>query len=143
MTTKVVVDATCQIKNAHLKGRTTKGESACGVLVIDEKGKEYQYSRYLGEMTVPEAEFNGLIFALEQVSELTNDRIEVFMDSQLVIRWLTGEYRIKKSHIKPLFTKVKGLEKRFKKVSYFHHSRETEFGRRVDWLARRQLFKYF
>ncbi len=139
MKTKVVVDATCQIENAHIKGRSSKGDSACGVLIVDEKGKEYQYSRYLGQMTVPEAEFNGLIYALEQVSQLTNQEIEVFMDSQLVIRWLTGEYRIKKSHIKPLFSKVKELERRFKKVSYFHHSRETELGKRVDWLARKIL----
>lgn len=143
MKTKVVVDATCQIKNAHIKGRSSKGESACGVLVIDKSGREYPYSRYLGQMTVPEAEFNGLIFALERASQLTNDEIEVVMDSQLVVRWLTGEYRIKKSHIKPLFAKVKELEKRFKKVSYFHHSRETVLGRRVDQIARRELLKKF
>ncbi len=143
MKIKVIVDATCQIENAHIKGRTSKGKSACGILIIDEKENEYQFGRYLGQMTVPEAEFNGLIFALEQTSQLTNDKIEVYMDSQLVVRWLTGEYRIKKSHIKPLFAKVKELEKRFKKVSYFHHSRETEWGRRVDWLARRELLKNF
>lgn len=139
MKAKVIVDATCQIDNAHLKGRSSKGESACGVLIIDENRKEYQYARYLGQMTVPEAEFNGLIFALEQASKLTNKEIDVFMDSQLVIRWLTGEYRVKKSHIKGLFLKVKQLEKRFKKIDYFHHSRETDLGRRVDQIARKEL----
>lgn len=138
---KLIVDATCQIENAHIKGRESKGQSACGVLLIDDKNNQYQYGCYLGKNTVPEAEFKGLIFALEKAKEITKDKIDVFMDSQLVIRWLTGEYKVKKVHIKPLFEKVKSLEKNFSQINYYHHSRETKFGKIVDSLAREKLIK--
>lgn len=138
---RLIVDATCQIKDAHLKGRESKGESACGVLLIDNKNNHYQYSSYLGKNTVPEAEFKGLIFALEKAKKITKDRIDIFMDSQLVIRWLTGEYKVKKPHIRPLFEKVKALEKNFSQVTYYHHSRETKLGKVVDALAREELRK--
>jgi ribonuclease HI len=138
--TKIVADACCHIQNAHIRGRSRRGKSACGVLVIDERGNEYEFKRYLGEMTAPESEFNALIFALDQAVSVSRWNVEVWMDSELVIRWMLGEYRMKKEHIKILFDEAKRLSQRFTSVEYFHHSRETGLAKRAHALAE-QAFK--
>jgi len=139
---KVVVDACCHVPNAHLLGRIGRGKATCGVLVIDEQGNEHEFSKYLGDMTPPEAEFNGLIFALDQGAGITRFDIEVPMDSDLVINWMKGSYRMRKEHIRPLFDQAKKNEQRFKPVEYNHHSRSTILGVRADALANKEYKKY-
>jgi ribonuclease HI len=132
---KIIVDACCHIPNAHLKGRAMRGKSACGILVIDEKGIEYEFSKYLGEMTVPQAEFNGLVFGLDQASGVSRWNVEVWMDSELVVKWMTGEYRMKKEHIRTLFDEANRLTQRFKSVEFYHHNRDSALAKRADALA--------
>lgn len=139
---KIIVDARCQIPNAHKRGRVGRGKATCGVIIIDERGNEHQLSKYLGDMTVPEAEFNGLIFALEEASAITRYDIEVWMDSELVIKWMRGEYRLKKPHIRPLFDQAKQNAERFKSVDYFHHDREAILAKRADVLATAEYRKH-
>ncbi len=67
----VIVDATCKIPDSHKPERSGSGKAVCRVLIIDTDGQEYEYSSYLGEMTVSQAEFEGLIFALDKVAALT------------------------------------------------------------------------
>ncbi len=141
MTFKIIVDSCCKIPNAHIKGRRGRGKSACGVLFIDEAGNEHEYSKFLGEMTVPQAEFSGLIYALDKATEHTRREVEVWMDSELVIKWMTGEYRMRKDHIKPLYDKAKSFELRYKKVEYFHHPRTADLAKRVDILANQEYEK--
>lgn len=142
MKAKVISDACCHKANANLLGSSGKGKSACGVIIIDEYEKELEYSKYLGDMTPPEAEFNGLIFALDKAIEVTRGDIEVFMDSELVINWMNGRYRMKKEHIKPLFDLAKRNSLRFKSVEFYHQSREAELGVRADNLAEKEYKKY-
>ena len=132
---KIIVDACCHIPEAHIKGRSNRGKSACGVLIIDEKGNEYEFKKYLGEMTAPEAEFKGLIFALDQATGIVRYDIEVWMDSELVVKWMTKKYRMKKEHIRPLFDEAKKYEQRFQSVEYFHHPSNSRLAKRVNSLA--------
>ena len=87
---RIIVDATCQIQDIHIKG---VGKAACGVLIINTNGEEYEHASYLGEKTVPEAEFEGLIFALDKASEILrrNQHVEVWMDSELVVKWMNKD----------------------------------------------------
>ena len=136
----VVCDASCLVPDAHMKGRAGHGKAACGVIylaeeknlsnIINERGK------YLGEMTVPEAEYSSLIFALDCASEFCRQELEVWLDSELVVRHLNRIYKLKALNLKPLFDKVKSLERRYKSVTYYHHSRENEVARRADEVAR-------
>lgn len=139
---KIVVDACCHVPNAHITGRTGKGECACGVLIIDQNGTEHEFTKYLGHMTAPEAEFHGLVFALDQATSITRYEVEILMDSELVVKWMTGDYRMKKDHIRPLFDEAKKYEQRFKAVKYIHHSRLTPLGKHVDRLANAEYQKY-
>lgn len=140
--TKIITDACCHKPNSHIRGSFGKGKSACGILIINEYGNEFQFAKYLGEMTPPEAEFRGLIIALDKAAAITRAEVEVFMDSELVINWMLGKYRLKKDHIKPLFDEAKKMANRFKSVEYFYHSRETELGIRADLLAEEEFRKY-
>jgi ribonuclease HI len=140
----IVFDACCHIPEAHIKGRSKKGKSACGVLIINNKNDEFEFKKYLGECTVPEAEFKALIFALDKASEIIkrNEDIEIRSDSDLVIRWMKGDYRLRKQHIKSLFDEAKKLENRFKNVEYLHQPRGSRLVQRVDELAQ-EAYKEF
>ena len=132
---KIIVDACCKIKDANIRGRAGRGKAACGVLIINEKGEEYPLKKYLGEMTVPEAEFRGLIFALDQAVSIVRNEVEVWMDSELVIKWMNGEYRMKKDHIRPLFDEARKYSQRYREVNFLHHPRTAENAKKADKLA--------
>src|ERR1035437_9376101 len=140
--TTVIVDACCHVANAHLPGRVGRGYCSCGVLIIDAYGQEVEHAKYLDEMTVPEAEFHGLIYALDKASECTRQEIEVWMDSELVIKWMKKEYRLRKDHIKPLYDKAEALSRRFQAVQYFHHNRDAVNAKRAHKIAEAEYNKH-
>jgi ribonuclease HI len=135
--TLIIIDACCHIPEANVKSRKSKGKSAAGIIIIDEKGEKHPFGKYLGEMTTPEAEFNSLKYALDKASEILkrNSVVEVRSDSELVIKWMTGEYRIKKEHIKDIYDDCKKLERRFFKVEYKHHPRDSKLAKEADKIA--------
>ena len=139
----VVSDACCQILDAHLPGRARTGKAACGSVYLKEEKKPEnkleERGKYLGEMTVPESEYSGLIFALDHASEMCRDDIEVWLDNELVVKHLTGKYKLKAENLKPLFDKVKSLENRYKNVTYYHHSRNNVMAQEADKVAHEHL----
>lgn len=140
---KIITDACCKIPNANIKGRLNKGKATCAVILLDEDDNIIdQKSKYLGELTVPQAEYNGLIFGLDCASGQCRGQIEVWSDSEFVVRQLIGDYGIKSENMKPLFDEVKNLERRFEKVFYFHHRRETKWAQAADKLANQEYAKH-
>jgi ribonuclease HI len=135
----IACDASCIVPKSNEKGRTGKGKSACGILFMDGMksltATIEQKCVYLGEMTVPEAEYNAIIVALDHASSICRKDVELWSDSELAIRHLNGQYRLKATNLKPLFDRVKALEKRYEKVSYLHHSRNNDVAKRVDEIA--------
>lgn len=140
--TIVVVDACCKVNNANKKGRSSKGQAACGCVIIDEKGEIHEYSQFLGEMTVPQAEFEGLVFALDKAAAHTRKKVEVRMDSELVIKWMNKEYRLKKDHIKPIYDRALTNANRFDDVVYNHHSRSCNLAKQADKIANKKIKEY-
>ena len=134
---KLICDACCKIPNANIKGRLNKGKAACGIILLDEAEQSIiQKGKYLGELTTPQAEYNGLIFGLDLAAGYCRNEIEVWMDSELVIRQMNGEYGIKSDNMKPLFDEVKRLERRFKiEPKYFHHNRTAKLAKLADKVA--------
>ena len=135
---KLVSDACCRLQSDKATGvMHGKGKSACGFVMLDETGEVIaERTKYLGELTVPQAEYEGLIFALDTAVEFCRTRVEVWMDSEFVIRQMTGDYCIRSEHVKLLFDRVKLMEQRFlEPVQYFHHDRGSLWARRADKLA--------
>ncbi len=96
---------------------------------------------YFGDMTPPQAEYNTLIKALDKAAAICRDEIEVWMDSELVIKQMNGDYGIKSDNMKPLYDEVKKISGRFKEVKFFHHPRGTKLAKRADQLAEQEYKK--
>lgn len=120
--------------------RGNPGPAALGVLICDERGdvlREHQET--IGEATNNIAEYRAVLRGLELAQELGIEEVEYFVDSELVARQLSGEYRIKTPHLKDLFLQVKARERNFKKVIYRQVPRTHEKIRWVDRLVNRAL----
>lgn len=88
---------------------------------------------YLGRMTNNQAEYTGLIRALSAAARLGGRRLEVVSDSELLVRQINGEYRVKNEQLKGLYTEALGLLKPFERWRVRHVRREQNA--RADELA--------
>lgn len=120
--------------------RGNPGPAAIGVLVCNELGEILrEHQETIGEATNNIAEYRALLKGLELAHELGLEEIEYFLDSELVARQLSGQYRIKTPHLKELFLRAKESERNFRKVVYTHVPRTHEKIRWVDRLVNEAL----
>ena len=105
--------------------RNNPGPAGFGVVVrsADDLTPLVTAGRFIGTATNNVAEWRGLIFGLEQAAKLGGTRVEVRGDSQLVIRQMTGQYRVKQPHLKPLHEQAKRAAAGIEKVVYLHNLR--------------------
>jgi ribonuclease HI len=140
---KIVTDASCHIPIAHMTCRSGKGHAYGGIIFLDADGSTVEEdSVALGELTVPQAEYRSLIHALDKASTICCGEIDVWLDSELVVRQLNGDYAVSSENMKPLYHEVKNLELRFAHVRYFHHRRSAILAKRADELAERERKKH-
>ncbi len=114
--------------------RGNPGESGAGVVIADESGKTLkEWKSYLGITTNNVAEYRALLLALEKASALGARRVIINLDSELVVRQLAGEYKVREAHLKSLHEKALELLGTFAKYRLRHVPREEN--RRADQLA--------
>jgi len=120
--------------------RGNPGPAGVGVVVCNEKNQVVKkYSKEIGERTNNEAEYEAVIFALGKLKQLFGKEkvrgmtFEFRSDSELVVRQLRGEYKIKEEKLFPLFIKVWNLRMEFGKMSFKEISREKN--KEADALA--------
>jgi ribonuclease HI len=92
--------------------RGNPGEAAIGVLITDDSQNEYQISEKIGITTNNIAEYTALVKALLWLNEKTGTcevDAEFFLDSELVVKQINGQYKVKDEKIKVLFDQVKKL----------------------------------
>lgn len=120
--------------------RGNPGPAAIGVLVCNGEGEALrEHQETIGEATNNIAEYRAVLKGLELAGELGLEEIEYFVDSELVARQLSGQYRIKTPHLKDLYLQVKNQEQNFRKVSYQQIPRTHEMIRYVDRLVNQAL----
>jgi len=124
--------------------RGNPGPAACGVVIKDEKGEIIlEISKYIGNTTNNQAEYEALILALEKTKELFESKkvkkivLECHLDSELVVKQLNREYKIKNEGLKPLYLKVSNLIPCFSSVKFIHIRRGQN--RLADKLVNREL----
>lgn len=118
--------------------RGNPGPSGIGVVILDARKKKLkELSKYIGETTNNIAEYNALICALEEASALAADEVVIYMDSELMARQLSGEYRVKSDEIKPLFEKALGMLKNIGSFEIRHIEREKN--KDADKLANKAI----
>ncbi len=105
--------------------RGNPGPAGVGAVLFNEKNEIVEeLSRYLGETTNNQAEYRALIMALEKAQALGATEMECYLDSELVVKQLNREYKVKNKDLAPLFLKVHNISLSFKKISFHHVPRE-------------------
>jgi|TARA_Y100000031_G_scaffold146727_1_gene180961 ribonuclease HI len=91
--------------------RGNPGLAAIGATIKDRQGRLIaSVSQCIGRTTNNQAEYRALIAALEEATRLGAREVAINLDSQLVVRQIRGEYRVKKAELKPLYQRVKQLQ---------------------------------
>lgn len=98
-------------------------------------------SEYIGRGTNNEAEYAALLAGLESALRLGAKTIEIRADSELMIRQLSGQYRVKSANLKPLYAKAISLLDAFDHWSANHVARELN--RRADSLVNEAIDDHF
>ena len=114
------------------------GPSAIGVIISDEqKGVIARISKAIGRTTNNRAEYMAVIAALEKAVAMGAERVEIRSDSELLVRQITGKYKVKNAGLLPLYEKAKQLELSISTFKIRHVPREEN--READELANRAL----
>jgi len=128
--------------NSDGGARGNPGPGAIGVIVRKDGEILRRYSGFLGEnVTNNIAEYEGLIKALELASEYTKNELTCILDSELIVKQLLGEYKVRHPRLLELFLKVQKLQENFKKIRYLHVGRDNNFQRIADELLNEELDK--
>lgn len=129
--------------NSDGGARGNPGPGAIGVIIRDNKTILTKYSQMIGQrVTNNVAEYEALIKALELAKKITSEELTCILDSELVVKQLLGEYKVKHPNLLNLFLKVQKLQENFRKITYKHARREDEFQQRADELLNEELEKY-
>jgi ribonuclease HI len=121
---------------AHIDGgaRGNPGPAGYGVHLVDEKGALVaEISRYLGHRTNNFAEYSALIAALEYAIEHAWSAVRVVSDSELLVKQIRGEYKVKSPDLKELYDRATILIRKLQRFSIQHVLREKN--RDADRLA--------
>lgn len=118
--------------------RGNPGPAGIGVVLLDEKRKKVkEFHKYIGPTTNNIAEYNALLYGLDEALMLRADEIVVNLDSELVVKQLNGEYRVKDPNIKIFFEKALHALKGFKNYQVIHIDRSEN--KEADKLANKAI----
>ncbi|HET9410582.1 MAG TPA: ribonuclease HI family protein [Candidatus Dormibacteraeota bacterium] len=118
--------------------RGNPGPAALGVVIEDDQGMRLRgLHRFLGVMTNNMAEYHALIEGLKAVEPWKPDRLEVYLDSKLVVEQVNGNYKVKNAELRDLIKQVQDLRTRFPSIEFKHVEREKNRG--ADALANMAL----
>ena len=102
------------------------GPGSIGIVICDGNNSLlYEYSECIGHCTNNQAEYKALIKGLDLCALYTRKRITVFSDSELMIKHMTGVYRLKNMELRSLFQQVKDRERIFESLVYQHVKRDA------------------
>jgi len=108
-------------------------------VIEDDQGTRLRtFHRFIGVRTNNEAEYQALIDGLKAAAEWKPDRLEIYLDSKLVVEQVNGSYRVKKPELQPLYQQVKELLGAFPDTPEIKHV-ERENNKGADKLANMAL----
>jgi ribonuclease HI len=120
--------------------RGNPGPSAVAFIILDENDNVLaKDSKPIGICTNNQAEYRALILALERASNLGSLQVKCYMDSELVVKQLNGEYRINKPELRLLWRRVTSLKMRFNKSSAVWVPRTDRYIQEVDLMVNQLL----
>jgi len=127
------------VATIHIDGasRGNPGDAAYAVVVDIPGQPRIEEAGVLGKETNNVAEYTALVKALEKAKHLGLKRLRIMSDSELLVKQMNGEYRVKNDDLRWLFNEAKGLMERFASVTLKHVRREEN--KRADELCNEAL----
>ena len=113
--------------------RGNPGPAGYGARIEREDGSVIELKQALGVATNNVAEYSGLIAALQWAVDHGIETLHIKSDSELLIKQMRGEYRVKNAGLQPLYQKACGLTRQIGRVKLEHVRRE--FNKDADRLA--------
>ena len=97
--------------------RGNPGPAAIGVVISTPDGNHLEsFGEYIGETTNNQAEYLAVVRAIEEATKYRPTRIRFLLDSELVVKQLNGQYKVKNADLMPLYSKI---------VQYIHNQEVT------------------
>lgn len=106
----------------HVDGASKGNPGHAGIGVVLSQGEQtlLEYCDYIGQTTNNMAEYNALIKGLELAHENKIDSIAVISDSELIVRQMNGQYKVKNETLRPLYLKAQACARKFRQFSLRH-----------------------
>lgn len=118
--------------------RGNPGLSGAGAVLVEPSGQVVdKLGKFLGIQTNNYAEYMGLLIGLRRARELGAKEIEVFADSELMIRQLGGRYQVKSPALRPLYDEALKLLEGFSRTKLVHVPREMN--KQADEMSNRAI----
>ena len=112
------------VANVDGGSRGNPGPAGYGVRIEREDGTVVELKDSLVSATNNVAEYNGLLAALRWAIAHGIERLHVRSDSELLVKQMKGEYRVKNAGLQPLYEEARGLVRRIRHVRFEHVRRE-------------------
>ncbi len=114
------------VANIDGGSRGNPGPAAFGVVIRNAQGQVLaKLGDYLGSTTNNVAEYSGLLAALDWAIRKKHTSLKVFSDSELLVRQMRGQYRVKNPDSKRLFERAQSLVRKLDLFSIEHVRRES------------------
>lgn len=121
--------------------RGNPGPSAFGYVVKTPEGETIAgLGEYVGVTTNNQAEYKGILAAIRKARELGAETLEMRMDSELAVKQLKGEYRVKDPGLASLYLLIHNERVAFRKVTFTHVRRE--YNTEADALVNQALDRH-
>lgn len=118
--------------------RGNPGPAAYGVVIQSPDGKVVdELAEYLGDATNNEAEYQGLLAALEYALAHRAQSLKVFSDSELMVRQILKQYKVKSGGLRPLYDQAQEMAAQIPSFRIAHVRREQN--READRLVNRAI----
>ena len=108
--------------------RGNPGPAAIGAVIYNLQATSYKlvkkYSKYIGRATNNQAEYQAVILGLQKAKSLGAKVADCFLDSELVVKQLNHQYKVKDKDLGPFFLKIWNLSQSFKEVNFHYIPRE-------------------
>jgi ribonuclease HI len=117
--------------------RNNPGDAGAGIFILQDGKPVDRIARYLGTQTNNIAEYSAAIIGLEHALKLGATSVRLHADSELMVKQLNGQYKVKNEGLRPLFLKAKELIAKIGKVEVKYIPREQN--KEADALANKAI----
>ena len=102
------------------------GPAGAGIVIADAASGTvlHQAGIWLGQATNNVAEYEGMLYGLRWAAKIGAHSVELWSDSELMVRQMNGQYRVKNAGLKPLYEQARRLAAEVGQVTFHHTRRE-------------------